>query len=135
VESAAYWILEQLGEEGAVIDELNEFIQGLAGRQVTEDDLATFLGYAGFVEEPTEAARIPTGNAVSEALATLIRNGLSTQGELQERVSTASRISPNPNTSSGRLASVSWRVSCASGWLAASRFSTGDVDPREEEQF
>ena len=59
VEPAAYWILEQLGEEDAVIDELNEFIHGLAGREVTEDELATFLGYAGFVEDPAEARQHP----------------------------------------------------------------------------
>lgn len=59
VEPAAYWILEQLGEEDAVIAELNEFIHGLAGHEVTEDDLARFLGYAGFVGDPAAARRDP----------------------------------------------------------------------------
>jgi pimeloyl-ACP methyl ester carboxylesterase len=59
VEPAAYWILEQLGEEDAVVDELNQFIHGLAGKDVTEDHLARFLGYAGFVEDPAAARRHP----------------------------------------------------------------------------
>jgi len=59
VEPAAYWILEELGEEDALVEELNEFIHGLAGEEVTEDDLARFLGYAGFVEDQAEARHHP----------------------------------------------------------------------------
>lgn len=59
VEPAAYWILEELGEHDAVVQELSEFIHGLAGREVTEDHLARFLGYAGFVEDPSAARQHP----------------------------------------------------------------------------
>jgi pimeloyl-ACP methyl ester carboxylesterase len=59
VEPAAYWILEQLGEDDQVVDELNAFIHPLDGREVTEDDLAQFLEYAGFVANRTEARRHP----------------------------------------------------------------------------
>ncbi|MGH9052551.1 MAG: alpha/beta fold hydrolase [Acidimicrobiia bacterium] len=55
VEPAAYWILEELGEQDAVVQDLNGFIHGLSGKEVTEDDLARFLGLAGFVEDPAEA--------------------------------------------------------------------------------
>lgn len=59
VEPAAYWILEQLGEEDGLIEELNKFIHGLAGSEVTEDHLATFLSYAGFVDDPAAARQHP----------------------------------------------------------------------------
>jgi len=59
VEPAAYWILEQLGEEVAAVDELNQFLRGLAGNDVTEDDLARFLAYAGFVEDSAVARQHP----------------------------------------------------------------------------
>ena len=59
VEPAAYWILEQLGERDEVVDELNAFVQPLYGHQVTPDDLATFLEYAGFVRDRKEASSHP----------------------------------------------------------------------------
>ncbi|HKZ25799.1 MAG TPA: alpha/beta hydrolase, partial [Acidimicrobiia bacterium] len=80
VEPAAYWILEELGEEDAVIDELNEFIHGLAGRDVTEDDLARFLGYAGFVQNPAEARSDPNWERWASH-----RMALSWQGEMVDR--------------------------------------------------
>jgi pimeloyl-ACP methyl ester carboxylesterase len=55
VERGAYWILEELTEQDALVRELNEFIHGLASKEVSEDHLARFLGYAGFVEDPAEA--------------------------------------------------------------------------------
>jgi pimeloyl-ACP methyl ester carboxylesterase len=59
VEPAAYWVLEELGEQDETVDELNAFIHGLFGREVTEDDLARFLEYAGFVPDRSEARRHP----------------------------------------------------------------------------
>lgn len=59
IEPAAYWMLEQLGEQVAVVEELNAFIHPLYGRHVTEDDLATFLVYAGFVTSSGEARGHP----------------------------------------------------------------------------
>lgn len=59
VEPAAYWVLEQLGEQHRVVDEVNAFIHPLYGRDVTEDDLATFLEYAGFVANRDEARSHP----------------------------------------------------------------------------
>lgn len=59
IEPAAYWILEQLGEKDPVVDELNEFIHPLAGREVGEDDLAKFLEFAGFVQPGEEARAHP----------------------------------------------------------------------------
>jgi pimeloyl-ACP methyl ester carboxylesterase len=49
VEPAAYWVLEQLGQETTDIERADEFVHGLFGREVTEDDLARFLQMAGFV--------------------------------------------------------------------------------------
>lgn len=59
VEPAAYWILEELGETDSRLDESNAFLHGLAGNEVSEDDLARFLGFAGFVEDPAEARHHP----------------------------------------------------------------------------
>ena len=59
VEPAAYWILEQLGGHDQVVEELNAFIHPLYGREVTEDDLATFLEYAGFVASRDQAPTHP----------------------------------------------------------------------------
>jgi len=59
VEPAAYWVLEQLGEHDEVVDQLNAFIHPLFGRDVSEDDLATFLEYAGFVPNRAEATTHP----------------------------------------------------------------------------
>lgn len=60
VEPAAEWILEQLGEEDALADdETREFVAGLEGGEVTEDDLAKFLAFAGLVDDPAEARDHP----------------------------------------------------------------------------
>lgn len=59
VEPAAYWVLEQLGEQDAVVEELNAFIHSLYGREVTRDELATFLEYAGFVRDRGDAGSHP----------------------------------------------------------------------------
>ena len=84
VEPAAYWILEELGEEDPLVDEANEFLHGLAGKEVTEDDLARFLGYAGLVEDPAEARHhpnwdrwVPHRMALSWASEEAVRSGRS----------------------------------------------------------
>jgi pimeloyl-ACP methyl ester carboxylesterase len=59
VEPAAYWILEELGEDTAAVDRVNGLVHGLAGKDVTEDDLAAFLEIAGFVQRKEEAPRHP----------------------------------------------------------------------------
>jgi pimeloyl-ACP methyl ester carboxylesterase len=59
IEPAAFWILEQRGEHDPVIEELNAFLHPLYGRQITADDLATFLEYAGFVTNKSEASIHP----------------------------------------------------------------------------
>ena len=59
VEPAAYWILEELQDPGPELDEINGFIHGLAGAEVTEDDLARFLALAGFASTADEARRDP----------------------------------------------------------------------------
>lgn len=59
VEPAAYWILKELGQTDSRLDESYEFLYGLAGREVTEDDLARFLGFGGFVEDPAQVRSHP----------------------------------------------------------------------------
>jgi pimeloyl-ACP methyl ester carboxylesterase len=59
VEPAAFWILEQRGEHDPIVEELNAFIHSLYGREVTEDDLATFLEYAGFISDRSQASAHP----------------------------------------------------------------------------
>jgi pimeloyl-ACP methyl ester carboxylesterase len=50
VEPAAYWILEQLGESLDEVKHSNGFVHGLFGREVSEDQLATFLQLGGLAE-------------------------------------------------------------------------------------
>lgn len=59
VEPAAYWVLEQLGERVQEVEELNTFMRGIAGQEITEDDLATFLRFAGFVQPGQDARQHP----------------------------------------------------------------------------
>jgi pimeloyl-ACP methyl ester carboxylesterase len=59
VEPAAYWILEQLGEHVAEIDQGNALIHRFSGREVTEDDLAEFLQLAGLVQPGEDARKHP----------------------------------------------------------------------------
>ncbi len=55
VEPAAYWILDQLSESDAQVTRLNEFLHDLAGNDVSDDDLATFLELAGLVSKHEDA--------------------------------------------------------------------------------
>ncbi len=59
VEPDAYWILEQLGQRDPRADEANEFFHRLAGKEVTEDDLAKVLEYAGLVDDAPAAREDP----------------------------------------------------------------------------
>jgi pimeloyl-ACP methyl ester carboxylesterase len=59
VEPAAYWILEQLGENDPDVERINSFIHQLAGTDVDVDDLAQFLALAGFASSPDEARSNP----------------------------------------------------------------------------
>jgi pimeloyl-ACP methyl ester carboxylesterase len=59
VEPGAYWMLRQLGERAGEVDDLSAFLSGLVGRVVTEDDLARFLGLAGFVQAGQDPRLLP----------------------------------------------------------------------------
>jgi pimeloyl-ACP methyl ester carboxylesterase len=59
VEPAAYWILDELGDPDPELAHLNDFIHGIAGKDVSEDDLAQFLELAGFVASKDEARAHP----------------------------------------------------------------------------
>ncbi|MCA1839379.1 MAG: alpha/beta fold hydrolase [Actinomycetota bacterium] len=76
VEPAAFWILEKLGIEDPIVEKLNAFLHPLAGRDVTEDDLATFLEYAAFIAPGEDARQHPNWQRWLPH-----RNGLSWQGE------------------------------------------------------
>ena len=57
VEPAAYWVLEQLEASDADVERLNSFLHGLAGEDVSEDDLTQFLRLAGFVQSGEDARK------------------------------------------------------------------------------
>jgi len=59
VEPAADWILEAAGESDREHQESTEFLDSLAGQDVTDDDLARFLYLAGFVSDPAMARSDP----------------------------------------------------------------------------
>jgi pimeloyl-ACP methyl ester carboxylesterase len=59
VEPAAYWVLEELDEKDPEVDEVNELLHGLAGRDVSDEDLTRFLRAAGFIEPGEDATRHP----------------------------------------------------------------------------
>jgi pimeloyl-ACP methyl ester carboxylesterase len=59
VEPAAYSILDELGEDHPDVARLNDFLDSLAGREVTEDALAEFLRLAGFVRRIEDARAQP----------------------------------------------------------------------------
>jgi pimeloyl-ACP methyl ester carboxylesterase len=49
VEPAAYWVLRRLGECRVEVEDSESFLEGLTGKEVTEEDLMRFLRAAGFV--------------------------------------------------------------------------------------
>lgn len=59
VEPASYWVLEQPGEADPDVDDINTFIHGIAGTEISEDDLAAFLSLAGFAPTPAAARADP----------------------------------------------------------------------------
>jgi pimeloyl-ACP methyl ester carboxylesterase len=59
VEPAADWILEKMGESDREHQEGVESLYALAGKNVSEDDLARVLYLAGFVKDPAEARSDP----------------------------------------------------------------------------
>jgi len=59
VEPAAGWILKAAGESDREHQESTAFLYSLAGREVSDDDLARFLHLAGFVGDPAEARSDP----------------------------------------------------------------------------
>ena len=58
VEPAAEWVLEAAGETDRE-QESTDFRSALAGREVTDDDLARVLYVAGFVSDPAQARSDP----------------------------------------------------------------------------
>lgn len=84
VEPAAYWILDELGDPDPELERVNRFVHGIAGRDVTEDELAEFLELAAFVpskhvarEHPNWDRWVPHRNALSWNFETLDRSGRS----------------------------------------------------------
>lgn len=59
VEPAAFWLLDQVGEMDASLSEYIQYLHSLGGKNITEDDLATFLHEAGFVDDPADARSDP----------------------------------------------------------------------------
>ena len=59
VEPAADWVLEAVGESDRELQESTDFLYSLAGRDVTENDLARLLHLAGFVSDPADARSDP----------------------------------------------------------------------------
>jgi pimeloyl-ACP methyl ester carboxylesterase len=59
VEPASDWVLEQARQEDPQSQEATELIRRLAGRDVSEADLARFLHVAGFVSDSSEARLHP----------------------------------------------------------------------------
>ncbi len=59
VEPAAYWVLNRTGDRADDLEDLNSFIDGLYGEDITEEDLARFLEKAGFVAKAADAPTHP----------------------------------------------------------------------------
>jgi pimeloyl-ACP methyl ester carboxylesterase len=59
VEPAAYWVLEEAGERDEQVDRLNEFIRGIAGRRVSDEELGQFLELAAFIQPGEDPRRHP----------------------------------------------------------------------------
>ena len=71
VEPAAYWILARLGERLDEVDEPDGFVHGLFGREVSEDELATFLRLGGLAEPGEDVRSNPNWGRWVEHRATL----------------------------------------------------------------
>jgi pimeloyl-ACP methyl ester carboxylesterase len=71
VEPAAYWILARLGERIDEVERSNDLIHRLFGREVSEDELATFLRLGGLAEAGENARRHPNWSRWVEHRTTL----------------------------------------------------------------
>lgn len=59
IEPPDFWVLDEVGVSYPELDEFNEFIYGLSGQEISEDDLAQFLASAGMVDDPADARAHP----------------------------------------------------------------------------
>ncbi len=59
VEPAADWVLDAVGESDREHQESTAFLHSLAGKEVSDDDLARVLYLAGFVSDPARARSDP----------------------------------------------------------------------------
>ena len=59
IEPASQWILDELGVEDPRLESMNALTRHMAGREITEDLLAEFLGNAAMVDDPAEARSHP----------------------------------------------------------------------------
>jgi pimeloyl-ACP methyl ester carboxylesterase len=59
VEPGAYWMLRQLGEHSGEVAEFTSLLDQLAGKDVSEDDLARFLAMAGFTRPGQDPRLLP----------------------------------------------------------------------------
>jgi pimeloyl-ACP methyl ester carboxylesterase len=71
VEPAAYWILARMGERLDEVEQSNGFVHGLFGREVSEDELATFLRLGGLAEPGEDVRSHPNWSRWAEHRATL----------------------------------------------------------------
>lgn len=71
VEPAAYWVLERPGERVDEVDASEGFVHGLFGREVSEDELATFLRLGGLAEASEDVRSHPNWTRWAEHRATL----------------------------------------------------------------
>jgi pimeloyl-ACP methyl ester carboxylesterase len=60
VEPAAYWILARLGERTDEVETSDGFFKDLFGREVSEDELATFLEIGGLAEAGADVRSHPS---------------------------------------------------------------------------
>jgi pimeloyl-ACP methyl ester carboxylesterase len=71
VEPAAYWVLARLGERLEEVEETNDFARGLFGREVSEDELASFLRLGGLAAAGEDVRSHPNWGRWVEHRATL----------------------------------------------------------------
>ena len=71
IEPAAYWVLALLGERLDEVEQSNGFVHGLFGREVSEDELATFLRLGGLAGSGDDVRTHPNWSRWVEHRATL----------------------------------------------------------------
>ncbi len=87
IEPASSWIIEQAGEIDPQSQDGDELILSLAGKEVSEDDLARFLQIAGFVSDASEARLHPNWERWAPhraSLSWLASGALQTRHSLEE---------------------------------------------------